>query len=188
MENIIQQIHTDHRHIVKILSILRHELKLLENNSEEANFELISDSLDYLAHYPDEYHHPKEEVIFAYHLQRSDEMRDEIERLMNQHRNLHEATQRINEITTAILQGDVHLRETYINTLAGFIQQQTSHLENEEKAVLPMLEQRLNDQDWINIEQQMPTQADPLFSPWGGNVPQGFAALYDHIMEDSSPR
>ncbi|MDY6942499.1 MAG: hemerythrin domain-containing protein [Pseudomonadota bacterium] len=182
MSNPMVDLHTDHRHFAKVLNILRQELDLIQQDGDPF-LELIVEALEYLRSYADEYHHPREEVIFTYHLDRSDELAEVIGRLSGQHAEIKQLTTDLLEHSEGLLHDEVLTREAYSSALENFLIKQIGHLRDEEEAVFPMLEKTFTPEDWRLIDRRMPPRPDVLFC---GEEKARFKALYERIMADGT--
>ncbi len=63
MPSFVDQIHNEHINISRILDCLERQIDIFERG-EEADFELLGRTLDYLADFPENVHHPKEDYIY----------------------------------------------------------------------------------------------------------------------------
>lgn len=176
--NVLKSIEADHGHILKVVDCLRKEAQRL-TAGEKANFSLLLDALQYLSDYGDQYHHAKEDLVYAHFLAKTGEAREIIEMLVGEHEVLQEKTRWLCQETDAIMHDAIEPLEPYIQALASFCALQTEHLETEESDVLPLLASRLTPQDWQAIETQMPGRGDPLFSK--GPSSKDYEILFRHI-------
>jgi len=181
MPDIMKALHEDHVNFSKLLSLLRRKLAMMRAG-ERPDFSIMLDAVDYLANYGNLYHHPKEDLIYQYHLNRSSEGRETIAELMQQHNNLKTVTDQLRLIIDGVLHEAVMSKDKFMNQLVEFIEQQTRHLNAEESSIFPMLERTLTAQDWENIEGMLPSLIDPLF---GGKAASPYEALFQRIAEVS---
>ena len=63
MSNIIQILLEEHRNIDKLLLVLEHELEVFDR-SEEPDYEILQAVIQYFQDYPENCHHPKEDMVF----------------------------------------------------------------------------------------------------------------------------
>ncbi len=63
MSNIIQILLEEHRNIDKLLLVLEHELEVFDR-SEEPDYEILRAIIQYFQDYPENCHHPKEDMVF----------------------------------------------------------------------------------------------------------------------------
>jgi hemerythrin-like domain-containing protein len=53
----------EHKYVSRLMNLLDDEADVL-SEGKRADMECMADILNYITHYPDQYHHPKEELIF----------------------------------------------------------------------------------------------------------------------------
>jgi hemerythrin-like domain-containing protein len=64
MAETIGELLQEHRNMAKLLDLLEAELAVYREGGV-ADFDLIRDIMDYTTSWPERYHHPKENLIFA---------------------------------------------------------------------------------------------------------------------------
>ncbi|MEI6897823.1 MAG: hemerythrin domain-containing protein [Psychromonas sp.] len=172
-------IHNDHRNINQLLRILRKKIKSLEND-ESINYRLIKVIVSYLRNYADKYHHPMEDMIYAYYLKHR-VVPDEIaKRLKSEHGSLKKITIELDELVEMVLLDAIVPQQTFINKLIEFVEMQSQHLMYEESQILPAIRDSLSADDWANLQQQWQHNhyQDPLF---GDRITEEYKALAAHI-------
>ncbi|MGY6214083.1 hemerythrin domain-containing protein [Methylolobus aquaticus] len=178
MYTIIDSLHADHINFSRLLNLLERQVVTLKDGGMP-DLEIMLDTIDYLQNYADLYHHPREDLIFRYHLERSDVARAEVDELRRQHRALWESTNRVRLAIDGILHGDIVQRDVFIEQISAYVTQQMDHLNAEEGYILPLLRQLFEVQDWEQLNRSLPYRADPLFGP---TVDQQYRALYTRIL------
>ena len=181
MNEIMRGLHKDHANFLRIFRILEDQLQILKEN-RSPDFELVLDALDYIQHYGHQYHHPKEDVIYRYHLEHHDQAWDSVDKLLDEHDQLGRVTNQMREHTYGVVQGAVMRRDEYIRELEAFIATHSTHLKIEEMQIFPMFERDFTEEEWRAVEQLAPTIADPLF---GNEVADQFRGLYDRVTSDA---
>jgi len=74
MSNVIAALDSDHANIAKLLELIESEILAIEVG-KTPDYPLLQDIMRYMTHYPDRYHHPKEDLIFAQLLKREPAVR-----------------------------------------------------------------------------------------------------------------
>lgn len=175
---VMEALHADHRNFVRVLEVLDDCLgRLRANQSTDLN--LIVDALDYLEHYGSYYHHPKEDVIYRYHLEKHNKSWKTIDQLLDDHERLSRRTDELRVLTEGLTHDLVMRREKYTEQLSDFLKTQREHMMAEERYVFPMLEKAFTKDDWTAIEERMPTRNDPVFSE---DVAVQYQALYQRVV------
>jgi hemerythrin-like domain-containing protein len=141
------------------------------------------DTIDYLQNYADLYHHPREDLIFRFHLERSDTARDEVDELRRQHRALWESTNRLHVAIDGILHGEIVPRSEFVEQLSTYLSEQHEHLNAEEGYIFPLLRTSFTPKDWEVLSRSLPFRPDPLFGP---SVDEQYRALYTRIVVPTS--
>jgi len=137
------------------------------HGGERVNYELMRDILHYLRHFPDRFHHPREDAAFARLVERTPGMQLPINRLLQEHRVIaavgEELLMRLNEAD----QGGVIARATVEAAAATYLVYYRHHLATEEREVLPRAAQLLTQDDWAAVAAAVPASPDPLFGDDG---------------------
>ena len=64
LPDIVAMLHSEHRYMHALLDILEQQVEKLQPG-RIADYPLMLDVVDYLSRYPDQYHHPREDLLFA---------------------------------------------------------------------------------------------------------------------------
>lgn len=180
----LARIHTDHRHISTLLAVLARKVIKLRSG-QEINLSLVRDVVDYLQRYADRSHHPMEDILYQYYLDKKGESGD-VHRLAMEHRQLQKITEQLFDTLTMILNDAVVPRDRLIDEIDGFVEIQRKHLQEEEGQILPLLEEHLDDNDWETVRKLVANKLvdDPLFGESGDREYEDLRAyLVDAEME-----
>ncbi|MCM2681350.1 hemerythrin domain-containing protein [Echinimonas agarilytica] len=186
--DIIQKEHVNMAALLKFLDAKLNDLK----EDRSIRYDFIKDIIDYLHDYADKHHHPCEDLIYEYYLEKTQGHQDEIHQLAVQHQKISELTQRLSDMTEMILMDAVVPQQQYIDALSEFLYVQTSHLNYEEDNIIPMLREELTNDDWDAILKLLPydgvsdvdsleelaKKADPLF---GTQVSERYKPLHQTL-------
>ncbi len=181
----LARIHTDHAHISTLLSVLAGKVQRLKAG-QEVNLSVVRDVVDYLQRYADQCHHPMEDILYQYYLDKvGDTKEGDLHQLAVEHRKLREATDQLFDTLNMILNDAVVPRERLIADIDEFVVLQRTHLEQEEIRVLPLLERTLGEQDWEKIHRLVASKLvdDPLFGETGDRE---FEDLRAYLMDEDS--
>ena len=63
MSEIMRQLRDDHRNVALMMDLLERQLDAV-HRMERADFDLMHDVMRYMTRYPDQVHHPKEDLMF----------------------------------------------------------------------------------------------------------------------------
>lgn len=180
MHPIEKQLHLDHYHISRLLTCLQRNLETYETeNSWAEHLSLILESLDYIKVYPEHWHHPVEDKIFAYIAKNYPEHTSIVATLHAEHKGLETLTKELNAMFEAIANDTVVSRDDLSRLTRDFLQRQISHIDRENELVYPLLSNCLTAEDWAVLEQEIDDAQDPLF---GTTLKKEYRALHDYVM------
>jgi hemerythrin-like domain-containing protein len=178
MSNIIQILLEEHRNIDKLLTVLEHELEVFDR-SEEPDYEILRAVIEYFQDYPEDCHHPKEDLVFAKLKMRDSAAAERIGDVEAEHEVEGLRLRRLVEAIENILAGRELLRQTFHDVVHDFIKHQRQHMDKEERLLFPAAVQRLQPEDWAAIDAHVNDRKDPLFN---GAIETKFQALQRTIL------
>lgn len=65
----IERIRREHGYMVRLLAILNRKVHLLEKE-QPINYGVIKEIVDYLANHSEKIHHPKEDILYHYFIEK----------------------------------------------------------------------------------------------------------------------
>jgi hemerythrin-like domain-containing protein len=178
MSNQIKRWKAEHADFVRLLSILNSQIRLFHDEAEP-NYELMLDIVYYLTHFPDRFHHPKEDIAFGKLAQRDPSIQIRVRELLGEHRVIAAAGKRLVEQLNSILAGAILEREAVEVNAATYVAYYRQHMAREETDLFPRVEGFLSNADWKAVSDAIPLEADPLF---GRKVGQRYQQLHQQIL------
>ena len=171
----IETIHQDHKNIMGLLQVLRNKVDLL-NEDKKIDYKVIKSIIIYLKKYADKYHHPMEDLIYAYYLKYRVVSDQVANRLNDEHLQLKIITSELDNMVDMVLLDAVVPKDLFIEKLELFVTKQKQHLDYEETEILPAIKKSLTPDDWESLNQQWKYHEyiDPLF---GDKISEEFKAL-----------
>lgn len=162
MPRVIEILLEEHRNIKTLLHVLEQELKLFDR-ADRPDYQIFQAIIEYFQAYPENYHHPKEDVVY-----KKLELRDPaIAKGIGDVEAEHEVeTARLREFAQAVedvLGGSELPRQTFHNVVHEFIEHQRRHMEKEERLLFPAAVKSLRPEDWAEIDERVINGKDPLF-------------------------
>lgn len=159
---IVETLYSEHRYIGSLLDLLEQQVaKLVPGKIPD--YHLALDVLDYLTHYPDKYHHPREDMLFAALLQHDRSFRKQLERLEREHRTLHGYNDELFTELSAIARGrrveQAELRASLERYVTGY----RKHMDFESREIFPLARGQLSDAELAMLEEKTRYIDDPLF-------------------------
>ncbi len=179
MSEVIKRLNAEHRNIAKLLDLLEAELAIF-HTGEQPDFELMLDVMDYLTHYPDTFHHPKEDLVFGRLRQLDGSSHHIVEKLLKEHESLaREGIEFRNALRGMVNDEALMLRDTLEHLGTHYAEALRSHLYTEEVQVFPLALEVLKPSDWKEIDERINQRDDPLF---GAAVAVEFQDLFKEIL------
>jgi len=183
MAAMIDRLRADHANLARLLALLEQQAAVIEGGAS-GDLRLLTDILDYIASYPDLYHHPREDLVFETLRHRDSASIETINALLRQHKDLTNRAVELANALAAFSGSTVVPRERLVGLLRDYVALSRTHMNLEESTVFPRAGATLTEQDWQVIEQGMAIEDDPLF---GHVISEQYRSLYDTIMREAVP-
>jgi hemerythrin-like domain-containing protein len=167
----------EHTHLAKLLKLLDRQIARF-GAGERPDYDIISGIIEYCLDFPDQCHHPKEDLIYRKLQERDPEAAEAVGDLENEHEKLSGLTLELAATVRRVL-GEVELPRDYVMKLAEeFLTTYRLHIQMEEQLFFPAAERVLTQDDWAGIDARVNDHSDPLF---GEHVHERFQSLRDDI-------
>ena len=182
MSRVISQLRTDHINFVRLLDLLETELSSVTDEGSQVNYDLMRNIMVYMTHYPDHFHHPKEDLVFAFMEKRDHTLHPLVQHLEEDHRALARKGTKFLGIVQNVMDGELVRRDAIESLGWDYIDALRSHIYAEEDRIFGLAESLLLEQDWAAIDDAMEHMDDPLFGPV---VEDDYHSLYEFIMQEA---
>jgi hemerythrin-like domain-containing protein len=169
--------HREHMRFARLLDFIDSQM-IAFHAGGHPDYALMRDSIHYLQHYANRFHHPREDVAFARMAARDPSIGLPIARLLQEHRVIDVAGDALLRQLEGILEDAVLPRETVEATAATYLTYYRHHLATEEADMLPLAAKLLTPEDWAAVAAAVPTGPDPLF---GDDINARYRDLYAQI-------
>ncbi len=175
MHKIMAELHQDHKNLTKVMNVMEQQAEsLLEG--EDLNLSILLDAANYIQHYPDLIHHPRENQVFEVFMKRSDDAADVVEQLLGEHHELPSATVKFQTMLDGVVNGSLFVdRQELVDDIMRFIEIERKHMDLEEGMLFPIINKTLTEKDWEEVDSRMDEKKDPLFS---GQIEEIYQNLY----------
>lgn len=177
MADVLTEWHDEHVRFNRLLNLLGGQVVLFHSGADP-DYELMRDIVQYLQHFADRFHHPRENAAFSRLAERDPSLRMSVNRLLQEHRVIATAgvdlLRRLDEIEADV----VVTRETVEAAAATYLVYYHHHLRTEESDIIPRAAALLTPEDWAAVAAAVPVGPDPLF---GKNAEAGYETLRRHI-------
>jgi hemerythrin-like domain-containing protein len=162
---ILATLYAEHRYIGTLLRLLETQLDLLEQD-EPVDGQVLYESLHYMTHYPDAFHHPREDLVYQRAGEVDPKLADSVDTLQREHDYLTELGARALEAVADWQEAGEDAAE--LETAArAYVDTMYRHMSAEETLVFPEIERTLSAEDWALLEQEdlLAPVPDPIFGP-----------------------
>ncbi len=154
--------HAEHVNLARLLDLLEKQVAAF-HAGEQPNYDLMQDVVYYLRHYPDQVHHPQEDVAFTRLFQRDPQMKPQIECFIQEHRVMAAARETRLMHLDEVVAGALEPRSIVEAAAATYLAYYRAHLAAEENEVIPRAVEILTPQDWAAVAAAVAAKPDPLF-------------------------
>ena len=178
----LDELHHEHINTARLMDVLEHQLKLLEE-SGSVNIQLIRDVTEYIIHYPDLYHHPKEDLVFELLRHKDREIEPVINHLLEEHKKLTDSAANLAGVIDDFENNKN--AEILARVLQEYIDLTRSHMNIEETELFPKANKLLTEDDWQEIEAGFTYVDDPLF---GKVIHKQYENIFNSIIEIEEKR
>ncbi len=175
MHEILQTLRQEHRNILSLISALEWQVAEFERGNVP-DYDAIGANVEYFLNFPDLFHHPKEDLVFAKLRERDPAVAAGVGELRRLHEELGARTREFSASVHAVLDELEIPRNAFIQRARRFIELQRQHIEMEEAGFFPAADKTLTAEDWADLKACMTTAEDPLF---GENV----SLKFDHLRQ-----
>jgi hemerythrin-like domain-containing protein len=162
LQDILATLYSEHRYISSLLDALEQQGDRLKPG-RIPDFHLLLDIADYLSHYPDQYHHPREDLLFDGMLDSDEGFQAKRERLAREHHTLHHYAMELFTELTLIAQGRPVDRPGLTESLNRFVDGYRRHMDFENRDIFPHASGTLNAADLKKLRLKTRYIDDPLF-------------------------
>src|SRR6266581_2108212 len=175
---IIERLSQEHRNIERLLAILERELEVFDRG-DRPDYEVIRAVISYFEVYPEVYHHPQEDRVFAKLRTRDPVAAAKVGDLAHEHHKGAERLRRVAHAVENVLADREMLRQNVDNIVRDFIEHERRHIMMEDRDFFPAALKALEPQDWTEIASAVTSHKDPLFSDV---AEERFDALRGYIL------
>src|SRR6202158_1517570 len=176
---IIERLSQEHRNIETLLAVLERELEVFDRG-DRPDYEVIRAVISYFEVYPEVYHHPQEDLVFAKLKIRDPAAAAKVGNLPHKPQKGQDRLRRARQAVDSILADREMLRQNVDNIVRDFIEHERRHIMMEDRDFFPAALKALEPQDWTEIASALTNHEDPLFSE---AAEETFGALRTRILQ-----
>ena len=124
---IIERLSQEHRNIERLLAILERELEVFDRG-DRPDYEVIRAVISYFEVYPEVYHHPQEDLVFAKLRERDPATAAKVGDLASEHHKGAERLRRVAQAVGYVLADGEVLRQSVDTIVRDFIGHERQHI------------------------------------------------------------
>ena len=160
MSDAILLLRLEHGNMARLLDWIDDQIKTLDTGAA-ADYHLLSQAMYYLQNYPDQCHHPKEDLVLEVIARRNPGAAADIGDLSVEHKKLAQLTDR----AAAAVSNNVNANrnDKLAGTLRDLVAEYRRHMTKEEEIFFPCALEVLERSDWSSIDFELFDRDDPLF-------------------------
>lgn len=152
----------EHQRFAKLITLLEEQIAQF-HRGDQPDYELLRDIFDYMTNYPDRFHHPKEDLVFARLAARKLGAKAHVIELQRQHRLIAASGTRFLANLEAALNGTILPRAAVEEPALEYINLYRTHMALEEEQLFPLARSILVAADWEDAHNAIGTGVDPVF-------------------------
>ena len=169
----------EHRHMTALLNLLEQRMSQRQKITQ-GDYYLMRDVVGYLHDFPDQVHHPTEDLLFDSLVARRPELAKEVASLRQEHEQLAMVTAvLLDALEQAITAGQRQPEQKLRTQVTQFVEQQRKHMKRESQNLFPAAVKSLRSSDWNSLARRARLHADPLF---GEQVQPRHRMLFEFLV------
>ena len=161
MSKTIESLRQDHRNMQKLLDVIAVEFDLFKTGGTP-DYELLHSALRYCLHYPELYHHPKEDAVYEQMRDRTPQALTGMGNLEKAHELLSDLVRRVMAMVQRIENEAEFSRPEVSSLMEEFLDGYRHHIAMEEDVFFPAAEACLTEADWAEVDDKIAHMMDPF--------------------------
>jgi hemerythrin-like domain-containing protein len=160
MFTLVDVLRREHDSMRALLNVMEEQV------AEEAtpDYGLLGEILLYCESYPDAYHHPKEDLIYAALCKHAPEAADAVQDLQAEHVIMASATREVLGLVSRAAAGSISAEENLLQKIGAYVRFYRAHIRREESDFFPRALEALAPEHWLELETHVINPTDPHFS------------------------
>lgn len=161
----MRTLRAEHRHMATVMQLFSEQLAAIEAG-DLVDPHVVYEIMDYMVKWPDRFHHPREDLIYARVAEVDAGAADDVDTLQRDHDATARRGQKVLKDIEAWRLGELP-GPRLIESARAYIEHQQEHMQLEEKLVFPRIERTLDPRDWREIgrDDQLVAVSEPVFGP-----------------------
>jgi hemerythrin-like domain-containing protein len=177
MSDVIAILQLEHRKTESLLGFIQQQATNISRTAP-VNHSLLELAFEYLSGYPDQCHHPKEDVLYRKLIRRSPGLAQSLKNLVEEHAQLAGMTRNLWQVLGESKKDRSGSQQELAEHLTAYVDFYHHHMRMEEEHFFPLAKDRLSRDDLDEVDFALFDKPDPLFSR---GAERKFAELRDEI-------
>jgi len=177
MSDVIAILQLEHRKTESLLGFIQQQATNISRTAP-VNYRVLEIAFEYLSGYPDQCHHPKEDVLYGKLIRRFPELVQSLKNLVEEHTQLAGMTRNLRRVIGESQHDPSGSQQELAEQLSAYVDFYRDHMRMEEQHFLPLAKNRLSRDDLDEVDFTLFDKPDPLFSR---DAERKFAELGDEI-------
>ncbi|MBT8080251.1 MAG: hemerythrin domain-containing protein [Gammaproteobacteria bacterium] len=173
----IDSLRDEHHYFRSLLDIGREQQVLLKKGGR-SDLGILQQVLQYLAEYPEDYHHPREDLLFDRLRALDPDSESALDALLTGHEAIHRESNRLYFTVMRLNNGERISRDRLARDLEQFIDAYEQHMLDEDDGIFLRATEMLADADWAALDDELEEIEDPLF---GTRVRRRYRRLANYL-------
>lgn len=162
LAGILETLYSEHAYISALLDRLEQEAEKLKPG-KVPDYALLLEVVDYLTHYPDQYHHPREDLLFDRLVRSDGQLESQLERLQREHKTLHAYNDELFGELSDIARGRPVDQPGLRRKLGRYLKGYRQHLAYESREIFSRAQGTLTARVLEELDQKTRYIDDPIF-------------------------
>ena len=147
---LLERLSRDH---ARIAGVIKRLADLVDDLDDNPDWSEISAHIDFLDYYADKVHHPLEDKVFDYLVNKglTPTERHLVLKNLGQHAEISGMTEDLARLSAQAVDGAVMDMPEFVDALQAYIVLQNRHMRFEEQQLFPLLDQSLENADWNTL-------------------------------------
>ena len=162
---LMKALRAEHRHIASVMQLFSDQLQAIEAG-DAVDAHVVYEVMDYMATWPDRYHHPREDLIYGRVAELDRKAADDVDTLQRDHDATAKRGQQLLRDIERWREGEVK-GAVIVKAGREYVGHMYEHMNVEEKVVFPHVESVLTLEDWRELaeDDELRAVSMPVFGP-----------------------
>ncbi len=167
----------EHRNLSQLLGLLEDQVSAAAAGAP-LDGDLLTLACEYFSDYPDQCHHPKEDLLYELLSRRDPGSCAGLKNIAVEHVRLHELTEKLGEAVRRLREAPQAGQREAREVIRDFTRRYRQHMREEEHRFFPLAEKHLSGEDWAALDFAVFDRDDPLLD---NATEKRFSALRQRI-------